>query len=100
MTTEGHGGPAMAILETRGLIKFYRGRKVVDGVNFEMDVGEVVGLLGPNGAGKTTSFRMITGQVTPNAGTVLINGKDVAQLPMYRRARMGLGYLPQEKSVF
>jgi lipopolysaccharide export system ATP-binding protein len=90
----------MAILETRGLVKFYRGRKVVDGVNFEVDLGEVVGLLGPNGAGKTTSFRMITGQVTPNGGTVLFNGKDVAQLPMYRRARLGLGYLPQQTSVF
>ncbi len=90
----------MAILETRGLIKFYRGRKVVDGVSFEVDLGEVVGLLGPNGAGKTTSFRMITGQVTPNDGTVLFNGKDVAQLPMYRRARLGLGYLPQQTSVF
>jgi lipopolysaccharide export system ATP-binding protein len=90
----------MAILETRGLIKYYRGRKVVDGVSFEVDVGEIVGLLGPNGAGKTTSFRMITGQVTPYAGTVLFNGKDVAQLPMYRRARLGLGYLPQQTSVF
>ncbi len=90
----------MAILETRGLIKFYRGRKVVDGVSFEVDVGEVVGLLGPNGAGKTTSFRMITGQVTPYAGTVLFNGHDVAQLPMFRRARLGLGYLPQQSSVF
>ena len=90
----------MAILETRGLIKFYRGRKVVDGVSFEVDVGEIVGLLGPNGAGKTTSFRMITGQVTPYAGTVLFNGHDVAQLPMFRRARLGLGYLPQQSSVF
>ena len=90
----------MAILETRGLVKFYRGRKVVDGVGMEADLGEIVGLLGPNGAGKTTSFRMITGQVTPNGGTVLINGKDVAQLPMYRRARLGLGYLPQQTSVF
>ena len=90
----------MAILQTRGLIKYYRGRKVVDGVSFEVDVGEIVGLLGPNGAGKTTSFRMITGQVTPNDGTVLFNGKDVAQLPMYRRARLGLGYLPQQSSVF
>ena len=90
----------MAILETRGLVKFYRGRKVVDGVNFEVDLGEVVGLLGPNGAGKTTSFKMVTGQVAPNGGTVLINSKDVAQLPMYRRARLGLGYLPQQTSVF
>ena len=96
----GHGGPSMAILETHGLVKFYRGRKVVDGVSFEVDVGEIVGLLGPNGAGKTTSFRMITGQVTPNGGAVLFNGRDVAQLPMFRRARLGLGYLPQQTSVF
>jgi lipopolysaccharide export system ATP-binding protein len=90
----------MAILEVRGLVKFYRGRKVVDGVHFEVDVGEIVGLLGPNGAGKTTSFRMITGQVTPNEGQVLFNGNDVSRLPMYRRARLGLGYLAQETSVF
>ena len=90
----------MAILETRGLVKFYGGRKVVDGVDFEVDVGEVVGLLGPNGAGKTTSFRMTTGQITPNDGNVLFDGQDVTPLPMYRRARLGMGYLPQETSVF
>ena len=72
----------------------------MDGVNLEADLGEIVGLLGPNGAGKTTSFRMITGQVTPNGGTVLFNGKDVGQLPMFRRARLGVGYLPQQTSVF
>src|SRR5919199_514148 len=90
----------MAILEVRGLVKYYGRRKVVDGVNFDVDIGEVVGLLGPNGAGKTTSFRMTTGQITPNEGTVLFNGQDVTQLPMYRRARLGMGYLSQETSVF
>jgi lipopolysaccharide export system ATP-binding protein len=90
----------MPILEVRELVKFYGRRKVVDGVNFEVNAGEVVGLLGPNGAGKTTSFRMATGQVTPNAGTVWFNGQDVTRLPMYKRARLGLGYLPQEHSVF
>jgi lipopolysaccharide export system ATP-binding protein len=90
----------MAILEAHGLVKYYGRRKVVDGVDFEVNVGEIVGLLGPNGAGKTTSFRMTTGQVTPNDGKVLFDGKDVSQLPMYRRARLGMGYLSQETSVF
>ena len=90
----------MPILEARGLVKFYGRRKVVDGVNFEVDVGEVVGLLGPNGAGKTTSFRMTTGQVTPNDGKVYFAGHEVTRLPMYRRARLGMGYLAQETSVF
>ncbi len=90
----------MAILEARGLVKFYGRRKVVDGVNFDVDVGEVVGLLGPNGAGKTTSFRMTTGQVTPNDGKIFFAGKEVTRLPMYRRARLGMGYLAQETSVF
>src|SRR5713226_67521 len=93
----GQGGPrTMAILEVRGLGKYYGRRKVVDGVDFDVDVGEVVGLLGPNGAGKTTSFRMATGQITPNEGKVLFDGKDVTHLPMYRRARLGMGYLSQE----
>src|SRR6202011_868862 len=96
----GSGGPSMPILEVRGLIKNYGRRRVVDGVDFEVNAGEVVGLLGPNGAGKTTSFRMTTGQVTPNGGTVLFNGKEVTSLPMYRRARLGMGYLSQETSVF
>src|SRR5205823_3154283 len=90
----------MAILEVQGLVKFYGSRKVVDGVCFEVDVGEVVGLLGPNGAGKTTSFRMATGQITPNAGTVWFNGADVTHLAMYERARLGMGYLAQEHSIF
>jgi lipopolysaccharide export system ATP-binding protein len=90
----------MPLLEVRGLVKFYGRRKVVDGVDFEVNAGEVVGLLGPNGAGKTTSFRMTTGQITPNAGSVWFNGQDVARLPMFRRARLGMGYLSQETSIF
>jgi lipopolysaccharide export system ATP-binding protein len=90
----------MPILEVRGLIKYYGRRKVVDGVTFDVNLGEVVGLLGPNGAGKTTSFRMTTGQITPMGGQVLLTGKDVTFQPMYQRARLGMGYLPQETSVF
>jgi lipopolysaccharide export system ATP-binding protein len=90
----------MALLEVKGLVKFYGRRKVVAGVDFSVDAGEVVGLLGPNGAGKTTSFRMTTGQITPNEGVVVFNGGDVTPLPMYRRARLGMGYLTQETSVF
>src|SRR5438128_2058889 len=90
----------MPLLEVRGLVKYYGRRKVVDGVDFDVDAGEVVGLLGPNGAGKTTSFRMTTGQVTPDGGQVWFNGQDVTRLPMYRRARLGMGYLSQETSVF
>src|SRR5437588_10362340 len=90
----------MPLLEVRGLIKNYGRRRVVDGVDFDVDRGEVVGLLGPNGAGKTTSFRMTTGQITPNGGRVHFNGHDVTALPMYRRARLGMGYLSQETSVF
>src|SRR4051794_35099936 len=92
----------MAILEVRGLVKYYGRRKVVDGVDFDVDVGEVVGLLGPNGAGKTTSFRMTTGQIPPNEGHVFFAGRDVTEpfLPMFKRARLGMGYLSQETSVF
>src|SRR5687767_2267322 len=91
---------SMALLEVQGLVKRFGRRTVVDGVNFEVNPGEVVGLLGPNGAGKTTSFRMATGQLTPNAGIVYFNGQDVTGLPMYQRARLGMGYLSQETSVF
>jgi lipopolysaccharide export system ATP-binding protein len=90
----------MPLLEVKNLVKFYGRRKVVDGVCFEVEAGEVVGLLGPNGAGKTTSFRMTTGQITPNGGEVWFNGEEVSALPMYRRARLGMGYLSQETSVF
>jgi lipopolysaccharide export system ATP-binding protein len=90
----------MPLLEVRGLVKYYGRRKVVGGVDFEVNAGEVVGLLGPNGAGKTTSFRMTTGQIAPNDGHVWFNGDDVTSLPMFRRARLGMGYLSQETSVF
>lgn len=82
------------------LVKSYKGRKVVDGVSFELSQGEIVGLLGPNGAGKTTTFYMITGLIRPNAGVVKFDKDDVTHLPMYQRARRGVGYLPQETSVF
>ena len=90
----------MPLLEVRGLVKYYGSRCVVSGVDFEVNAGEVVGLLGPNGAGKTTSFRMATGQIAPNDGRVVFNGEDVTPLPMYQRARRGMGYLSQEPSVF
>ena len=90
----------MPILEVKGVMKYYGRRKVVDGVDFEVNVGEVVGLLGPNGAGKTTTFRMTTGQIAPYDGQVWFNGHDVTTLPMYLRARLGMGYLPQDPSVF
>ena len=88
------------LLDTRGLVKIYDGRTVVNGVDINVRPGEIVGLLGPNGAGKTTSFYMIVGLVPPNEGQVLFNGNDVTNMPMYRRARLGMGYLPQEESIF
>ncbi|MEM9281010.1 MAG: LPS export ABC transporter ATP-binding protein [Verrucomicrobiota bacterium] len=88
------------LLETNGLVKVYDGRTVVNGVEIKVRPGEIVGLLGPNGAGKTTSFYMIVGLVPPNGGQVLFDSEDVTQLPMYQRARLGMGYLPQEESIF
>jgi lipopolysaccharide export system ATP-binding protein len=82
------------------LRKVYRGRTVVDQVDLELGQGEVVGLLGPNGAGKTTSFYMIVGFITPDGGKVYIDDRDISRLPMYKRARLGIGYLPQESSIF
>lgn len=88
------------VLSATGLIKTYSGRAVVRGVSLEMQGGEIVGLLGPNGAGKTTTFSIVVGLVQPDAGEVRLSGRDVTGLPMYRRARLGISYLPQEPSVF
>jgi lipopolysaccharide export system ATP-binding protein len=87
-------------LIARGLTKSYKGRQVVSGVSLGVRAGEAVGLLGPNGAGKTTCFYMVTGLVPVDKGTIEIDGYDVSSLPMYRRARLGIGYLPQEASIF
>jgi len=95
------GGEVSPMLEVHGLVKIYGTRRVVDGVDFQVQRGEIVGLLGPNGAGKTTSFRITCGMIEPNAGTVLLGGLDVTGWPMYRRARDGgMGYLAQDPSVF
>lgn len=88
------------LLHTEGLKKIYDGRAVVNGVDIEVRSGEIVGLLGPNGAGKTTTFYMIVGLVQPNGGKVMFNGKDATHQPMFMRARLGMGYLPQEESIF
>ncbi len=90
----------MVVLQAAGLVKTYGRRRVVDGVNFQVETGEIVGLLGPNGAGKTTSFRMTCGLVEPDSGRVTLNEADVTALPMYLRAQQGMGYLAQESSVF
>ena len=90
----------MVVLESKNLVKYYRRRAVVDDVSIVVKPGEVVGLLGPNGAGKTTTFYMIIGFIRPDHGEVFLGGKNISRLPMYRRARMGIGYLSQEASVF
>ena len=87
-------------LYTENIFKSYKGKKVVQDVSIELKQGEIVGLLGPNGAGKTTSFYMIVGLVRPDSGKVFLNNVEITHLPMYKRAQMGLGYLPQEISVF
>ncbi|MGN0011780.1 MAG: LPS export ABC transporter ATP-binding protein [Candidatus Bruticola sp.] len=87
-------------IKAEGLVKIYKDRRVVDGVNFEVNPGEVVGLLGANGAGKTTTFYMVVGLIRPNGGKIFLNGQDVTHLPMHIRARLGIGYLPQEASAF
>ena len=87
-------------LHCENLVKKYGIRTVVKGVSMEVEQGEIVGFLGPNGAGKTTSFYMITGQIVPNAGRIFLDDEEITGLPMYKRAQMGLGYLPQEASVF
>ena len=93
----GRGGP---LLRAEHLTKAYGGRRVVNDVSIDVHAGEIVGLLGPNGAGKTTTFYMMVGLTRPDAGTVFLNGVDVTHLPMYERARRGIGYLPQEPSIF
>ena len=96
-----HSDPTSSrLLYTEGLKKVYDGRAVVNGVDIEVKAGEIVGLLGPNGAGKTTTFYMIVGLVRPNGGRVVFDGKDTTSKPMYVRARLGMGYLPQEESIF
>ncbi len=87
-------------LYTQDIIKIYGKRTVVKGVNISVEQGEIVGLLGPNGAGKTTSFYMIVGLIKPNSGKVLLDDMEITKLPMYKRAQKGIGYLPQESSVF
>lgn len=87
-------------LEAKNLIKYYGKKRVVQGVSLSVEQGEIVGLLGPNGAGKTTTFYMVVGFIRPSEGQVFLDGKPLSGLPMYRRARLGIGYLPQEASVF
>ena len=90
----------MALLRCEGLVKDYPGKRAVDGVSFHVDEGEIVGLLGPNGAGKSTSFRMACGLIAPTEGRVILRDQDVTAWPMFERARQGLGYLPQDTSIF
>ncbi len=92
--------PGRLSLAACGLRKLYRGRAVVDGVDLEFRQGEITGLLGPNGAGKTTTFYIIVGFIRPDSGTVALGGEQIDGLPMYKRARRGIGYLPQESSIF
>ena len=93
-------GSGHTALRARALTKTYGRRMVVQGVDVDIETGEVVGLLGPNGAGKTTSFYMIVGLLRPDGGRIFLEGQDVTELPMYKRCRLGMGYLPQESSVF
>jgi lipopolysaccharide export system ATP-binding protein len=89
-----------SILQAEQIEKIYGKRKVVNGVSLAVEQGKIIGLLGPNGAGKTTSFYMITGIIRPNAGQILLDGKEITRFPMYKRARAGIAYLPQEASIF
>jgi len=97
---KGTSVPQNMVLRTEGLVKRYGKRTVVDDVSINVRQGEIVGLLGPNGAGKTTSFYMATGLIVPNAGKIFLNDDDITSFPVYKRARAGIGYLPQEASVF
>ena len=89
-----------ALLATDKLVKEYRQRRVVNGVSITVDAGEIVGLLGPNGAGKTTTFNMVVGVIKPDEGAVRFQSRDISRLPMHKRARLGMGYLTQEPSIF
>lgn len=88
------------MLNCEGLVKTYKKRRVVDGVSIRVEESEIVGLLGPNGAGKTTTFYMLTGMIGPNNGSIFLSGQDITNVPMYKRARLGIGYLAQESSIF
>jgi lipopolysaccharide export system ATP-binding protein len=90
----------MTTLSTHHIVKRYHGRNVVDGVSVSINTGEIVGLLGPNGAGKTTSFYMIVGLINPDGGDIALDDRDITPMPMHERARLGIGYLPQEPSIF
>ena len=96
----GSGQDTRKVLRAENLVKRYKKRTVVRGVNIDVRQGEVVGLLGPNGAGKTTTFYMIVGMIPPNDGRVYLDDAEITKVAMYKRARMGIGYLPQEASVF
>jgi lipopolysaccharide export system ATP-binding protein len=99
-TVDGAAVSAASVLEAKGLVKIYRRRKVVNDVALRLQQGEIVGLLGPNGAGKTTTFYMIVGLIQPLGGRIVLDGRDITSMPMYRRARRGIGYLSQEPSIF
>jgi lipopolysaccharide export system ATP-binding protein len=96
---QGHGG-TVSVLRSENLVKIYGKRRVVNNVSLQVRQGEIVGLLGPNGAGKTTSFYMLTGLIAPNSGRIYLDDRDITKLPMYKRARLGMAYLPQEASIF
>ncbi len=100
LTPTSKSGTGKQVLRTEQLVKVYGQRAVVNGVDITCNAGEIVGLLGPNGAGKTTSFYMVVGLVRPDSGRVFFEEKEVTDYPMYQRARMGMGYLPQEESIF
>jgi lipopolysaccharide export system ATP-binding protein len=99
-SADGAAVSAASVLEAKGLVKIYRRRKVVNDVALRLQQGEIVGLLGPNGAGKTTTFYMIVGLIQPLGGRIVLDGRDITSMPMYRRARQGIGYLSQEPSIF
>ena len=90
----------MSSLKAEGLVKVYSKKVVVNNVSINVNEGEIVGLLGPNGAGKTTTFYMITGMIRPDSGRIYLNETDITYMPMYKKARLGLGYLSQEPSIF